>query len=207
MSSLEDRAALADAVRELLDIVVRTDTGAHEVARATGLVQDAIEVLQGRVLERMRWPQPEQFQAGMAPYNPVIGVANPIAPPMVCRNLDDGSVEGTVTLQPIHEGPPGSVHGGISALLLDQLLGHAIAAADQPGMTVELTVRYRKPTPYGVPLLLRARRTASSGRLVEATGEILAHGVVAVEAHGRFLSLAPEQRARMLAAMGGDELS
>jgi hypothetical protein len=42
---------------------------------------------------------------------------------------------------------------------------------------------------------------------VEATGEILAHGVVAVEAHGRFLSLAPEQRARMLAAMGGDELS
>lgn len=142
MSSLEERAALAEAVRELLDVVVRSDAGA------------------------------------------------------------EGTVEGTVTLQPIHEGPPGSVHGGISALLLDQLLGHAIAAADQPGMTVELTVRYRKPTPYGVPLTLRARRTTSTGRLVEATGEILADGVAVVEAHGRFLCLAAEQRARMLAAMG-----
>jgi acyl-coenzyme A thioesterase PaaI-like protein len=43
-------------------------------------------------------------------------------------------------------------HGGVSAMLIDQLLGHAAAAAGHPGVTTDLSVRYRRPVPLDVPL-------------------------------------------------------
>src|SRR5206468_5427389 len=85
-------------------------------------------------------------------------------------------------------GPPAVVHGGWVATLLDQLLGHANAAAGVGGFTAELTVRYRRPTPYGVPLTIRARTDSVDGRRVHASGEIVADGVVTAEASGLFLT-------------------
>jgi acyl-CoA thioesterase FadM len=73
------------------------------------------------------------------------------------------------------------------ATLLDQLLGHANAAAGVGGFTAELTIRYRRPTPYNVPLTIRARTDRVDGRRVHASGEIVADGVVTAEASGLFL--------------------
>ena len=50
---------------------------------------------------------------------------------------------------------PGLVHGGVSALILDQLLGEAAGAGGKPGMTGTLTLRYRRAHP--------ARRPARRG--------------------------------------------
>jgi len=108
--------------------------------------------------ESMQTRDVESMRRGERPFSPVIGAANPIAPPMTVRMLDDATVVGECTMRHIHEGPPGAVHGGWVATLLDQLLGHATAASGHPGFTGELTVRYRRPTPYGVPLTLRAHR-------------------------------------------------
>ena len=55
-----------------------------------------------------------------------------------------------------YEGPPGLVHGGVVALLLDQILGGAADHAGVPGMTGTLTVRYRKGTRLG-PVRVTAR--------------------------------------------------
>jgi acyl-coenzyme A thioesterase PaaI-like protein len=41
------------------------------------------------------------------------------------------------------------VHGGVSALILDQVLGEAAGAGGKPGMTGTLTLRYRRGTPLG----------------------------------------------------------
>ena len=41
------------------------------------------------------------------------------------------------------------VHGGVVALVLDQLLGEAAAAGGSPGMTGTLTLRYVHGTPLG----------------------------------------------------------
>jgi acyl-CoA thioesterase FadM len=54
-------------------------------------------------------------------------------------------------------------------------------------MTGELTIRYRRPTPIGVPLTLRGRTTAVDGRRVETTGEIIADGEVTASAVGLFI--------------------
>ena len=137
--------------------------------------------------EPMQTRDVESMRRGERPYSPVIGAANPIAPPMTIRMLGDATVVGECTMRPIHEGPPGAVHGGWVATLLDQLLGHATAASGNPGFTAELTVRYRRPTPYNALLTLRARTDEVDGRRVHASAEIVAGDAVTAEAKALFL--------------------
>lgn len=192
---MPDAAAieLADAVRRLMQASVLTSVD-DETRRDIAAQIDALtKQLDEQSRETMPWPDPESMRRGQRPYSPVIGAANPIAPPMTVRTLDDGSVVGEATMRPIHEGPPAVVHGGWVATLLDQLLGHANAAAGVGGFTAELTVRYRRPTPYDVPLTVRARTDSVDGRRVRASGEIVANGQVTAEASGLFL-MPSEQR-------------
>ncbi len=41
------------------------------------------------------------------------------------------------------------MHGGVVALVLDQVFGEAAAAGGSPGMTGTLTLRYQRNTPLG----------------------------------------------------------
>ena len=61
----------------------------------------------------------------------------------------NGDVWADFHLGAAYEGPPGLVHGGVSALVLDQVLGEAAGAGGKPGMTGTLTLRYRQGTPLG----------------------------------------------------------
>jgi acyl-coenzyme A thioesterase PaaI-like protein len=81
--------------------------------------------------------------------NAVIGLRNAVAPPLRVERTPDGKAWSSFHLGPQYEGPPGLVHGGVSALLLDQLCGEAAAAGGSPGMTGRLTLHYRRPTPLG----------------------------------------------------------
>jgi acyl-coenzyme A thioesterase PaaI-like protein len=179
---------LGDAVRRLMDAAVLTAAeddertlAAKEIEAIAARLEDAglRETMQSRDVESMR--------RGERPYSPVIGTANPIAPPLTVRMLDDATVVGECTMRQIHEGPPGAVHGGWVSTLLDQLLGHATAASGNPGFTAELTVRYRRPTPYGVPLTLRGRTDEVDGRRVRASAEIVVDDAVTAEATALFL--------------------
>jgi acyl-coenzyme A thioesterase PaaI-like protein len=186
---MTDAAAieLADAVRRLMQATVLTTLSDEERREIAADIDAVASRLAESSRDTMPWPDPESMRRGHRPYSPVIGAANPIAPPMTVRALEDGSVVGEATMRPIHEGPPAVVHGGWVATLLDQLLGHANAAAGVGGFTAELTVRYRRPTPYDVPLTVRARTDKVDGRRVHASGEIVADGVVTAEASGLFL--------------------
>jgi acyl-coenzyme A thioesterase PaaI-like protein len=179
-----------------MDVAVLTQ--ADDVGSATaGIHAIADQLAANGLRDVMPWPDAESMSRGHRPYSPVIGAANPIAPPLAVHVCEDGSVIGEVTLRPIHEGPPGVVHGGWVASLLDQLLGHANAAAGVGGFTAQLTVRYLRPTPYDVPLVLRARTEQVQGRTVRASGEILADGVVTAEATGLFKRPSPERVERL----------
>jgi len=125
---------------------------------------------------------------GVTRHDPVTGPENAVAPPLPLRGLPDGSVEGHVTLGLPYQGPPGCVHGGVSALLLDHTLGVANHWAGTPGMTGTLTLRYHRPTPLFVELTVRGRQESVDGRKIRATGEILADGEVCVSADGLFVN-------------------
>ncbi len=110
--------------------------------------------------------------------------------------LESGELAGVFMPQEEHQGYPGRLHGGLASTILDETIGRAVNMTDPDawGVTIELTVKYRKPVPLDGEVVARARITKDSGRMFEGSGEIrLADGSVAVEARGRYLRLPIEK--------------
>jgi uncharacterized protein (TIGR00369 family) len=181
-------SVLADRVRELTEAVVHTAVDDGELAALSAEVAALTERLSAA-----RHPHPPfgdathgiERQLG----NPVSGRLNPLAPPIDVEVLPDGTARAVFTLSAVYEGPPTFVHGGVSALILDQLLGVAASASGTPGMTATLELRYRRPTPLGVPLTAEAKSTGAEGRKSWADGRILdPDGRTTVEATAMFVT-------------------
>jgi len=88
-----------------------------------------------------------------------------------------------VTLTRRHEGPPGHIHGGIIATLLDEAMSKLNRPLNLLAMTRSLSVDYLKPSPLYIPLRLVAKHVKLHGRKVLHTadlmledGTVLAHG-------------------------------
>jgi hypothetical protein len=138
------------------------------------------------------------------PTSPMIGFANPIAPPVElwAVNGQDGKLElrGRAVFGYPYEGPPTCVHGGVIAELMDELLGSANIITNRAGMTGTLTVKYRKPTPLLTPLDLVARQTHTEGRKIFAWGGIYHEGELTAEAEGIFIELGPTKMLSIVTA-------
>jgi acyl-coenzyme A thioesterase PaaI-like protein len=83
------------------------------------------------------------------------------------------------------QGYPGHLHGGIAAALLDEAAGRTVLDGDPLRffVTLKMELRYRKPVPIGVPLVIRGEIVRDRGRIVETRAAIhLPDGSVAVEA-------------------------
>lgn len=92
-----------------------------------------------------------------------------------------------------HTGPPDTVHGGWVAFAFDEVLGWANVHAGRPGMTGKLTIRYRRPTPIGVPVEFRVPWPRVEGRRVHTHGTLSASGAVTAEADGLFLRFSRQE--------------
>ena len=177
---------LAQAVRELADAVIRTEVGDDEIAAA----QAEIEAVTKRLRERqIPGSYGVRFNAdgeGRAWGNAVVGTRNPVAPPLKIHHDRSGRAWSEFHLGAAYEGPPGLVHGGVSALILDQMLGEAAGAGGKPGMTGTLTLRYRRGTPLG-ELSAEAHIDRVEGVKTFAVGHIADAEGVTVEAEGVFI--------------------
>jgi len=184
----EALAGLAERARELNEAVVYTCVDLDEVAA----VRDEIAALTERLraVRREHPPIGDEGAAGMTRQlaSPVSGPLNPIAPPVHIRALPNGSARTEFELSSIYEGPPSFVHGGVSAMILDQILGVAASANGTPGMTATLELRYRRPTPHGARLVAEAEVARVSGRRTYVDARILGpDGRVTVEATAMFV--------------------
>jgi acyl-coenzyme A thioesterase PaaI-like protein len=186
---------LGAALRDLIEVSVTTTVAAAEVRAAADLVRQATERLAVARRPASQLPALDDIVHGRRVFNPVTGIASALAPPLVVRRDADG-VAAEVTLGLPYEGPPSFVHGGMSALFMDQLLGSAAAAAGLWGMTAHLELDYRGPLPLETKLLMRARVAEQSGRKSLITGTIARAddpGTVLVEARGVFVLPRPEK--------------
>lgn len=177
---------LTEAARELVDLCVMSDVEAEEVRAAHADVEAAVARL--RKVRRTQTLGQEHLPAGRRrPWgNPVIGLRNPLAPPLEVRSWPDGRAESAFHCGPAYEGPPGLVHGGVVALILDQVLGHSVGAAGRPGMTGTLTLVYRQATPLG-DLRVESWIDREEGIKTWAKAHMIGpHGVTA-EAEGVFI--------------------
>ena len=170
---------LAAALRRINGVAVGHPIPDDEVLQASAQLERIAEGLVRRAdASRHAGNQPDLtgHPQDFFPSSPIIGYANPIAPPVEVwlGENDDGQPEihGRVTFDYQYEGPPTCVHGGVIAELFDELMGAANVIAEKPAMTGTLTVRYRKPTPLLTSLDLVARCQRSEGRKVHTWAAI-----------------------------------
>lgn len=114
------------------------------------------------------------------------GLENPIGLHLHLYEVEPGVVETTYTAPEHFQGYPGVLHGGITASLLDEVLGRAPMGSDplHPRFvfTAKMEVKYRQNVPIGKPLRIIGRVEKSKGRAAQAwagiysveTGELLA---------------------------------
>ncbi|QOV36687.1 PaaI family thioesterase [Streptomyces ferrugineus] len=185
--------ALGHEMRALVDATVRTAAPAEVLHRVTDGVRRLTGQLTGRRRVRGEIPDVDEFPGGARMYSPVTGPGSPLAPPMQVTPEDDGIV-GRCTLGIAHEGPPGYVHGGMSAMLLDELMGWACYRAGTPAMTVSLQMRYHRPVPVETPLRVFAHVTGTEDRKIFVAGSIGTDedpSIALVTADGVFVSPDP----------------
>jgi hypothetical protein len=206
---IERRAAVAelgDELRKLVDAVVRTEVPVEALRHAAAAVRELVGPLAEVSRPVQRPPAVDNLVGGLRMLNPVIGVGNPLAPPLVVKTTR-GTVVGECTLGLAYEGPPTYGHGGISALLLDQVLGHAASSVDKPGVTTGLTLRYRRPVPLDVPIRVWAEVVDTEDRRTTVKGGITTVAEPEnqlVEAEGDFLQLRPDQVQRLFSGIPAD---
>lgn len=105
---------------------------------------------------------------------------------------DTGVLTSEFALNEAQQGPPGHVHGGASAAILDESMGLVVWAAGLQVAAVNLEINYHRPLPLNVPLNVEARVTQKDERKIFSTGEIrLADGAVCVSGRGIYV-VAPQ---------------
>lgn len=177
---------LADSVRELVDATIRTEVDADAVAAAKRDIDAALARLRSKQLDGAFGVRHTTSGESMGWGNAVIGIRNAFAPPVITRRDESGRVWGDFTLGAAYEGPPGHVHGGVAAMILDHLLGEAASPDRKPRFTGSITVRYLRATKLG-PLHVEAARTRTDGVKTFCSGHIADAEGVTVEAEGVFI--------------------
>tara|TARA_Y100000814_G_scaffold103571_2_gene72530 strand:+ start:5187 stop:5846 length:660 start_codon:yes stop_codon:yes gene_type:complete len=82
----------------------------------------------------------------------------------------EDSVIGTGIIDPMFAGPPERVHGGIQALIIDEVMGALNRMRGRQAFTAYLKVDYRGPAPLGVPITFRAWLDSVDGRKIKLLG-------------------------------------
>lgn len=126
----------------------------------------------------------------------ICGIKNEAGLHIRFYETEDNEVVCLFTPRDEHQSYPGRLHGGISATVMDELIGRTIQLKepDSWAVTCDLNIKYKKPVPLNVELKAKARITKFVHGLLFAEGEIyLPDGTCAVSANGRYLKMPLEK--------------
>lgn len=204
------RVALRQAawsVRRTIQELLTTDADDATIDEAARLMARAADLLAGHPHGRPYEGAAEASLGGDEAWSfelsPLVGLANPLAPP-IRLTVEEQGVTGRVVFGSAYEGPPGCVHGGFIAAGFDEVLGFAQSSSGRPGMTGRLVIHYRQPTPLHRELVYRGRIERIDGRKISTRGDLHAGSTLTAEAEALFISIDPSVFAGRLARKPGD---
>ncbi|MBJ7341463.1 PaaI family thioesterase [Mycolicibacterium sp.] len=178
---------LTRAMRELIDAGIRTDVDEATVREAQAAIEAVTATLRGAQRNVTSTLRHAATGRPLAWANPAVGLRNAIAPPMDIHHQDDSRCWAEFELGVAYEGPPGLVHGGICALVLDHILGEVASdGLTKPLFTGTITLRYLRGTPLG-PLRAEAFVERTEGIKTYARGYLGDADGWSVEADGVFI--------------------
>ncbi len=118
----------------------------------------------------------------------------------------DGTISSTATtrIAAQYEGPPGFVHGGIIATLLDEAMSKVNRPLQVIAMTRHMEIDYLRPIPLETTLMIQGHHIRRDGRKLFNAAQIVdADGHVLAKAKGVFVIVDPAliaERAQRLKA-------
>jgi acyl-coenzyme A thioesterase PaaI-like protein len=178
---------LTETLRKLITAGIHTEVDEDTVREAQSAIEAATALLEREQRTVTSTLRLEGTGRPLAWANPAVGLRNAIAPPMVIHHEQQGRAWSEFTLGGAYEGPPGWVHGGICALVLDHILGEAASEGlTQPKFTGTITLRYLRGTPLG-PLRAEAFIERTEGVKTFARGYLGDAEGTTVEAEGVFI--------------------
>jgi len=185
------RRRVAQAIRKLTDVLVTSTPSSEQLHTiADSLEQQAENFANCKRLYGMMAfiKDGEHGSQGEVSHelNALAGWSNPLSPGLNMW-LDGSKAFGTVSCGYAYEGPPGHIHGGYVAAIMDQFLGMAQIAGKKPGMTGTLKMRYLRPTPLNTELQLEAEVFALEGRKTLVKGEMRVGDTVTATCEGLFI--------------------
>ena len=122
------------------------------------------------------------------------GQANPTGLHLEFLLAEDSSVVCLASVPDTFEGPPGYLHGGIIATLLDEAMSKAVRARGFTAMTRHMEVDYLRPVPSSTPIRLEGHVTRNEGRKHWTEARILdAERTVLAIGKGLFIEVRPRQ--------------
>lgn len=181
---------LAAAVRALADAAAETDVEPNSLdditAEIAGLTERLAAVKHDGPYSGLTWaPGDFSVPEGPMPLNPIIGACSPVRPDVQLR-FADGEIVGHAVFTRRFVGPPGFAHGGISAMLGEQIVSASPQAVGVRTISKSLRVRYRRPLPLGEELALWGV-CEPDGDSFQGRFTITARGEVAVEGTGELV--------------------
>ncbi len=195
----DGRIETAKQIRRLMRAVIVQNVGASVWEKVGGELKEIAdkvdkETVPGQSMRVIQRNNDDGSSENMFLTSPVSGPVNPISAPVKwTANPDGNGVLGIAVFDDQHEGPPTCVHGGILALVFDELLGAANIRAGFAGMTGTLSIRYSSPTPLHKEVKLYGECLGKDGRKIRSIARAEVEGVITATAEGVFISVNPDQ--------------
>jgi uncharacterized protein (TIGR00369 family) len=111
------------------------------------------------------------------------GQANPAGLHLEFLLAADHSVVCLAAIPDTFEGPPGYLHGGIIATLMDETMSKAVRARGLTAMTRQMEIDYLRPVPICTPIRMEGcvqrsegRKNWTEARILDEKGTVLAIG-------------------------------
>lgn len=115
------------------------------------------------------------------------GANNPVGLKLDFKFISDQFVAKTI-IDEKYQSYKGIVHGGIITTMLDEAMGGYLFKKGEPAYTGKLEIRYRKPTPTGVPITIRGWVASRKHNVVEMKSAlILEDGSISAEGSAKMV--------------------
>lgn len=182
---------LSRALQESLELSIDVNADAERLAELASQVEalnDQLSAHQGeKIMPYFNMEFGDELREAL-PYGPATGRYNAYSPDMEVV-VENDRVVSDICFGKRHEGPPNSVHGGVTSLVFDQLLAFACLRNGTPGYTASLKVNYRRPVPLYKTLRFDTWLEDIGERKIIAHGECRDGDDVLVSSEGLFIRI------------------
>ena len=200
-SALEEAASALRRLNRAVASRAASDDALRAVARTVGALADELEAepLRDKAddmatfgdLAAAMIGEPLPVAVGdpveFDPFSAGGGRLHPSSVGMDMRRDEDMAVVASVRVDPMFQGPPGRMHGGILAVVVDELMGTVNRMIGQRAYTARLSIDFRAPAPIDTDLTFRAWLHDQQGRKITMRADGRTGTTAFVEAEALFV--------------------